>query len=199
MTGSLFSNGDLVAGLRRSLRSHDTALAQAPKLLRTILESQAWREFETPLGEVKTPSSFRAFVEADPDDGLGATMDLIDDIVGTDDADLLRALKRAKAGKPGRPRKGETPAESAVDYHSGARSDYLADALADDHPEQYEAVRSGELSINAAAVLAGIRPRRVSVRVNDPASVARSLRKHMTPEQVARLAQLLTEEERPMT
>jgi hypothetical protein len=186
MTSSLFSNGDLVAGLRRSLRSHDSALAQAPKLLRTILESQAWREFETPLGEVKRPRTFHAFVEAEPDDGLGAEISAIEAIIkSTRDPDLLRRWREAERVGQGRRADLEPDSESESGYLDSDTADYRAERLARDHPEQYAAVKNGELSINAAAILAGVAPKRVSVRVDDPASVARSLRKHMTPEQVA--------------
>ena len=69
------------------------------------------------------------------------------------------------------------------------QSEYLAERLARDHPDQYERVRSGELSVNAAAVLAGIRPRRVSVRTDDAASAAESLHRNMANEVFVELAE----------
>jgi hypothetical protein len=81
----------------------------------------------------------------------------------------------------------EPPAESARGYESSQRSDYTADRLHREAPDQYEAVRSGEKSLNAAAVEAGIRPRRLSVRLDDPLSIARSLHRNMPPEDFADL------------
>lgn len=84
----LFAPGDLIVDLRRSLRSHNTAISQAPKLLRVLLETEAWRDFQTALGEHVHHDRFQAFVEATPDEGLGAEMELIERLVGTHDPDL---------------------------------------------------------------------------------------------------------------
>lgn len=77
---------------------------------------------------------------------------------------------------------------------NGTQTEYLAQRLAQQHPEQYQRVKAGELSINAAAVLAGIRPRRVSVSVDDPEAAARSLRRNMSAEALAALAASLAAE-----
>lgn len=63
-----------------------------------------------------------------------------------------------------------------------------------DRPDLAQAVAEGQLSANAAAIEAGFRRRKVSVPVDDPQSVLRTLRKHMTPEQLVELARLLTDE-----
>jgi hypothetical protein len=194
MNDLLFSPDDVIADLRRSLRSHNTTIQQAPRLLRVILETGAWRDFHTALGEPVHHDRFHQFVETDPDDGLGVDMALIDRIVGTKDPDLLRMLRAAKAGKRGRPRRSPSPGNSVDSTPfsgKGHSSDLTADRLAREAPEQYAAVKSGELSINAAAVAAGIRSHRISVRTDDPASVARSLRKHLSPGQLAELRRLL--------
>lgn len=68
---------------------------------------------------------------------------------------------------------------------------YYTARLARDHPTEYKRVLTGELSVNAAAVMAGIRPWRISVEVNKPVAVARSLRRHMTPSQLNELRTLL--------
>lgn len=67
----------------------------------------------------------------------------------------------------------------------------VAARLSRDDPEIAARVDSGELTINAAAVLAGIRPHRISVRLDKPDSIAQSLRRHLTPDQIARLIALL--------
>jgi hypothetical protein len=98
---------------------------------------------------------------------------MIERIVGTADPDLLRMLKAAEAvGQGHRSDLDELPRESqGSDYGS----DYTAERLAREAPEQYEAVKKGELSLHAAAVRAGIRRRRISVPVDDPVSIANSL------------------------
>jgi hypothetical protein len=156
----------------------------APKLLRVLLETEAWRDFRTALGEHVHHDRFQAFVEATPDEALGAEMELIERLVGTHDPDLLVLLHEAQKvgrGSAGRGRPSVGRDESSPPTHGNADSGYLADRLARDAPEQYERVRAGDLSINAAAVAAGIRPRRVSVCTDDAASAARSLHRNMPP------------------
>lgn len=59
-----------------------------------------------------------------------------------------------------------------------------------------EKVVNGEISPNAAARQAGIRHHYLQVRADDAASAARTLRKYMSPDQLAELARLLTDESR---
>lgn len=191
MTDRLRANANLVDSLGSATRHGGSALADAPALLRRVLEEEAWREFVTQRGDLVEHRSFSSFVTTPPLKGLGVDMALIERLVGTSDLDLLRLLRAAKAGKPGRPRDGLIGEESTPISGKGQSSDLTAQRLARQAPEQYAAVQSGELSINAAAVLAGIRPRRISVRLDAPDSIARSLRKHLTPDQVAELRALL--------
>jgi len=77
----------------------------------------------------------------------------------------------------------------------GTSADYLTRRIARDHPEIFRRMQDGEFrSARAAALEAGIVPRTQTVRIDDPASVARTLRRYMTPAQLAELSQLLTEE-----
>lgn len=186
VTDRLRANAHLVDSLGSAARHGGSALADAPVLLRRVLQEEAWREFVTQRGDHVRHARFSDFVTTAPLKGLGADMALIERIVGTHDPDLLVMLREAEKVGPG----NSKPLDSNG-LERGEGSKYTAARLARDAPEQYAAVRSGDLTINAAAVLAGIRPRRVSVRTDDPASVARSLRKHMTPSQVAQVAQLL--------
>lgn len=175
------ANAVLVDALGSALRRGDNALGAIPGLLKRILAEEAWREFITQRGEMVQHERFADFVTTPPLRGLGASMDLIDRIVGTSDPDLLRMLREAKKGKPGRPKKGEEKAMESIGISRGT-ADHEADRLAREAPEEYEAVRRGEKTIHAAAVAAGIRPRRISIRLDDPASAVRSIRNNATPE-----------------
>lgn len=79
-------------------------------------------------------------------------MSLIERIVGVDDPDLLRLLREAKKGKPGRPKAGEIKGDSPSVSDDSTSKD--ADRLARDAPAEYEAVKRGEKTIHAAAVAA---------------------------------------------
>lgn len=98
------------------------------------------------------------------------SVELIDRVVGTDDPELLRMLRSAKKVGSGH----EKPSDSEG-LAEGDVSDYMATRLARDHPEQYAAVVAGQLTLHAAAVAAGIRRRRISVRTDDVASLVDSL------------------------
>jgi len=175
------ANAVLVDALGSSLRYGGNALEAVPDLLKKLLAEEAWREFVTKRGELVRHERFADFVTTPPLKGLGASMELIDRIVGTSDPDLLRMLREAKKGKPGRPRKGEEKGSDS-DPISKDGADAAADRLAREAPEEYEAVRRGEMTIHAAAVAAGIRKRRISIRLDDPASAIRSIRNNASPE-----------------
>lgn len=197
MTNTLVRNGQLVRHTEVALRTGNESLGNVPALLRTLLEEQAWRDFALPSGEEVKHARFGDFVTANPPRGLGADLTLVERIVGTNDPDLLRMLKAAKKGQQGRRTDLSPPGESPVGAEPwGQASAVTADRLARDAPEQYEQVRAGQRSINAAAVEAGIRPRRVSIRVDDASSAARTLRTHMTSETLVELAEMLKEDKR---
>lgn len=203
VTDNLIRNAHLVDALGSSLRRGDHALGTVPALLKQILEKDAWREFETSRGERVRHERFADFVTTPPLKGLGADVDLIDRIVGTADPDLLRLLRDAKKGKPGRPLKGLDPlgelkginGEESTPISKGEDTALTAQRLAAQAPEEYEAVKRGDRTIHAAAVRAGFRRRRIPVRLDSPESAAQTLRKHMSADALARLARLLTEDD----
>lgn len=181
MTDPLKHRASVIDSLGSSLRRGGASLETVPGLLKRVLQEEAWREFETSRGDVVRHERFADFVTTPPLKGLGASMELIDRVVGTDDPDLLRLLREAKKGKPGRPRKGEEKADESSMF-SRDRDAEDAERLARDAPDEYKAVKRGEKTIHAAAVAAGIRKRRISIRLDDPASAIRSIRNNASPE-----------------
>jgi hypothetical protein len=201
MSDQLRGNALVNDALGSALRNGGNALGTVPALLKRVLADGSWREFVTKRDEHVQHGRFADFVTMPPLKGLGADMALIDRIVGTDDPDLLRMLREAQVGKRGRPHtldktdvnNGESPVISSVLGDDSTSRD--VDRLARQAPEEYAAVRRGEKSVNAAAISAGIRKRRIPVRLDSPESAAETLRKHMPPEGRRRLAELLTEED----
>ena len=190
-------NGQIVNDLYGALREHESGWQQAPKLLKRILQEGAWLRYKDRLDAVHEPRSWQEFVEAAPFDGLGTTMDVVDRIVGSGDPDLLRLLRDAKKVGRGRRTDLEPGSESEPGSINSERADYRAQRLARDHPDEYAAVERGEKSINRAAVDAGITRKRITVRLDDPASAARTLRAHMDPALIAELVALLISEDAP--
>jgi len=162
-----------------------------PGLLKRVLIEDAWREFVTRRGESVHHERFSSFVTMPPLGGLGADDSLIDRIIGTGDPELLRLLREARKGQPGRPSKGTEKPVDSMGFSYGEDSSQTADRLAREAPEEYEAVRRGEKTIHAAAISAGIRRRRIPVRLDSPESANETLRKHMPPDTRRALARLL--------
>jgi hypothetical protein len=193
----LRARGSLVNALSSALDRGNHGLENVPGLLKRILADESWREFETARGEHVTHDRFESFVSEPPLRGLGATTAVIDRIIGTGDPDLLRMLREARKVGPGHRSDLRPPIESIGGSLNSGRADAAADRLARDAPEEYAAVQRGEKSINAAAISAGIRRRRIAVRLDSAESAAETLRKHMPPAEIARLRDLLAESSAP--
>lgn len=100
--------------------------------------------------------------------------------------------------KDGRPRGGENLNSIKVTEGGaiGGNSAYLMRRIARDRPDILDRACAGEFpSAHAAAIEAGIAPRTQTIRIDDPESVARTLRKHMPREALRRLAELLAAED----
>lgn len=184
------ARGSLVDALSSALDRGSHGIQSVPGLLKQILEDDSWREFETARGDSVEHQRFSDFVTTPPLKGLGTSMETITRIVGTSDPELLNLLRRANRGQPGRPK---TSGDSPPIRHGGGDSDYLAQRLEQDAPSEYEAVLRGERTINAAAVRAGMRPKRATVRMDSAESAAETLRRNMAPGQIAALVKLLLE------
>jgi hypothetical protein len=190
------ANYVLVESLESSIQRGGHALADVPGLLKRVLIEDAWREFVTRRGELVRHERFLSFVTTPPLGGLGATDELLDRIVA-DDSEARQLLKRARlGGRGGRPGATETVNDSCtVSYrdHRNITTDDL-DRLEREAPDEYASVRRGEKTVNAAAISAGIRRRRIPVRLDSPESAAETLRKHMPPDTRRALARLLIDD-----
>lgn len=183
----LFGNDDLIRSLRSALQDREHALKSTPGLLLRTLETEAWRDFHTPLKEHVTHDRFEDFVTADPFDGLGITMDLVR-ALAKEEPELQRKLREAvpRAERVGRPSEKHCDTNIKPDT-----TEHVVARLKRDDPELAERVVSGEITPNAAARIKGWRKPRVVV--TNPESVARKLREHFTPQELDELRRLLEE------
>ena len=82
------------------------------------------------------------------------------------------------------------------DGHGGTGAEYLMRRIARDRPDILDRTAAGEFpSIRAAAIEAGVTPRTQNIRIDDPESIARTLRRYMKPDALTLLAALLSEPE----
>lgn len=197
MTGDpLRGNWHMVNSLRSALHKGEHGLSTVPGLIKRVLAEESWREFVTERGEHVVHQRFAEFVAAQPMKGLGASVELIRRVV-SDDPEAVDLLDRALQNPVGRHhdsddiRISQSVSQSSKD--AGTSRDYALRRLRADAPELHGEVLAGNLSAHRAMVKAGFRPHTFTVRP-DPASAARALRKHLTPEQRTELARLLTDE-----
>lgn len=184
-------NAVLVEALGSALRRGGNALEDVPDLLKRVLEEESWREFVTPRGELVQHARFVDFVTTPPTRGIGASVDLVRRIVGNDTG-ALDLLDRALENPTGRP-------PASVDISNASRPTGTTQAaslrrLRKDAPSLHSEVLAGRLSAHAAMVQAGFRPKTISVPVSRPESIAAALRKHLGPDDLARLIRLLLDE-----
>ncbi len=198
MPAPLKHNASLVDALGSSLRKGDHALGTVPALLRQVLEGDAWRDFETSRGEHVEHRRFADFVTAPPLKGLGTTVDLVRRIVA-DDVVVLDLLDQALQSPHGGDRKSGEIKADVINLDSGSvpdgtSKDYALRRLRKDRPDLHGDVLAGRLSAHAAMVAAGFRRKTQTIRLDNPASAAQSLRKHMAADARMELARLLAED-----
>lgn len=172
-------------------------MSALPGLVRRLRDEDAWREFVGPDGKVVRHETFAEFVSGAPPKGLGGRSSQLIALCGTDEelaqwvrSQLLASVPEAlPVGTPGHGTK-----ESGTHNTSATRDNAAIVArLKRDDPELAEQVVRGETTANAAARAKGWRKPRIVV--SSPERTAQSLRKHMNPDALARLARLLTEDD----
>lgn len=192
----LKSNATIVDALGSSLRSGGNALGTVPDLLKRVLKEEMWREFVTQRGEHVLHERFVDFIVARPLRGIGASVDLVRRIV-EDDPEVLDLLDQALRGKHGGDRKTSKKDNITLDRPSsptGTSREYALRKLRVSAPELHAEVIAGNITAHAAMVEAGFRKRQVTVVVDEPSSVAKTLKKSMSPEALAELIDLLKAE-----
>lgn len=179
---------ELIAEVSKALRYN---LSDIGHKVCALIDSEAWREFETPNGKTVKHDSFLSFVEAEGLEGLGISMKRLRELC----ADYPPAIERINDLVPELGAHGGDRTEQERNTRLISRSDTVDRVLARlkrDHPELAELVIAGELSANAAAVQAGFRTRYFSVP-HDPERAADSLRKRFTGHEIDLLVKYLTE------
>lgn len=217
--GQLRARATMINALSASLDNGASGLASVPGLLRQVLQDQAWRHFTTMRDEDVRHDSFSAFITTPPLKGLGASEELIRRLVA-DDIALLDLLDRQLARPAGRPTGRALPLDAPpappsqndhgqeiVDnIHNSDIPDARPDGtsrtaglrkLRKHAPHLLPQVTAGQMSVNKALIEAGLRERTVTVPVSAPEKAAQALRRHLPPDQLARLAKLLSAPERP--
>lgn len=176
----IFGNDDLIQSLRKSLATREHSVKAFPGLLRRTIETGAWRAFKTPLGELVTHQHFAAFLTSEPFNGLGISVDYAEQIVRHDKAVLEQLTHALQDGRQGR-RTDLVDNIHEVERPTGTSETAALRRLRKDRPDLLEKVIARELSAHAAAVAAGFRPRTITIRADNPTSIAATLRRLLDP------------------
>ena len=185
---SALSNDEKVQLLIKQMGDSAYNLDEARGYLRMVIEKGSWKSFTTPNGNLVEHKRFADFVTDVPWRGLGSSVQDLLTLAG-DDAGLklrLASAVRMKQGertdlgnnipKVGRP-EGTSEAKALL-------------RLEKDRPDLLAQVEAKKMSAHKAMVEAGFRPRTFTVRA-DPESAAQTIKKQLTPEQIAQLKEML--------
>ena len=185
-----------VSALSSALQMGESGLEDVPDLLAQVLADELWREFPRPRGGPARHEDFTAFVTTPPTEGLGASVELIKRLVAGHEveADLKRVLDGEQPLADYGTNRHTPRGDIVTSSERGNAEDYTRRRLARDHPDLYAQVLDGDLSANAAAIQAGFRRPTATVRLDDPARTAATLREKLTPQHRRQLAALLLED-----
>lgn len=172
----------LVELLSGCLSRGESALGNAPGLLKKVLQKEAWRSRTIrKTGQEVVFTRFEDFVTTRPLEGLGASMALVKRIV-RDDPEALDLLDRATVAPAHVHREADNVRVSAVEPEHGNARQYALRKLRKDAPEVHARVLAGELSAHAGMIEAGFRKKATALD-----QVLRLLGK-LTPEELEDVA-----------
>ncbi len=176
---NLVDNGAIVAALGSAVSHGNENVAQIPALLVQIIDDDRWRHFITKMGEEVTYARFEDFAATPPTAGLGIKVGVLKRLVDGDSV-AVDALDRVMPGEPGR-RTDLVDNINEVDRPTGTSEAATVRRLRKDRPDLHAQYLAHELSANAAAILAGFRPKTFTVRADRPESIAATLRRQLDP------------------
>jgi hypothetical protein len=190
-------NWPAVAALSSAIHFGGSGLSDVPVLIERVINDGSWKIFQNELSaDPFENETFEEFVTSDPMKGLGASRELVVRLVKGTPAELL--VRDALKGRPSPGSAGTNQGNNVTPVGrttvTGNRRDYTLDRLQRDAPELFEAVKRKELSSNAAAIKAGFRPKTFTVRADKPESIAATLRRQLSPEVLALVAKMLSED-----
>lgn len=189
MTISDREAGVVITHLSRALLDGTRDLGTVPALVVRIVKDKLWRQWVDPTsGRQYGPfQSFEHFVTTSAaEGGLGILVKQLQDLCRSDPA-ALAAIEEATDPVPGK----HHPHDNIMRSEQGTSSTYALRRLRKDRPDLHERVLAKELTSHAAMLEAGFRHKTITVRLNDPASAARALKRHMTKDDLAKLRDLL--------
>lgn len=201
------SNGQLNRALYWAI-VHGKSIENIPSLVKQIIQNESWKSFLIEdTGEIKSCKSFAEYVTKPVPDGLGTDIDTLWRLCGNDieaQAKIDEAIQRKPGDWTPNPNgiggKSHKTIDSVsiinsnnIDRPAGTTRQYGLRRLTKSRPDLHHRVLAHEISVNAAMVEAGFRPKTITIPV-DPGRAARAIKRQFTQEQVEELVELLQDD-----
>ncbi len=175
-------NGQLVAGLMEAMLDGERSLSSIPKLVKKIISERMWEDFYIDRTKQHVnPKSFMEFVSAQPMEGLGIDLELLERIC-RDDEDAMKLIHKVTIGSHGGDRKSKNikidNVNLATPPNGNARQHALR-KLRKDRPDLHAQVLAKKLSPHAAMIEAGYRVKSMTIPA-DPTRAAQYLKRRFT-------------------
>lgn len=187
-------NGQLGRALYWAIRD-GKAIENIPGLVKRVIENQCWRCLlieET--GEVKEFSSFVEYVTTSPPEGLGTEIDTLWRLC-QDDIEAQAMIDEATKRSPGKTWDSRNNNVSIVNNNPDRPVGNTRQAglrrIAKSRPDLHTRILAHEISVNAAMVEAGFRPKTLTIPV-DPERAALAIKRQFDRDQISQLVRLLT-------
>lgn len=189
--------GSVVRQAAIFLQNGNADLTVMPELITRIVDEGMWKQRAIPEEGWRLSrefASFEEFVTASPWEGLGTTVEMLQDICHRDPK-ALSAITEATRRRHGGDRSSKIDNIILAPTPDGTSRATALRRLRKDRPDLHERVLRKELTPHAAMIEAGFRSKTITVPTTIPERVAAALRKHMSPEDLAKLVQLLSGEQ----
>jgi hypothetical protein len=133
-------------------------LNKAPEILKRVIKTKAWKKWRW-MGRDFSSPSLGVYLTSHPPEGIGVKLPIVEKLI-RDDPEALALFRKETTRKKGRPGKDEE--ENGYNMtinrpYRGTSKAYTLDRLSDERHDLFSRVKSGELSANAAAKVAGWR------------------------------------------
>lgn len=190
----LVENDQIVEALQHAVHSGGVGLSCVPQLVKQVIDRRCYADrVVRATGERIGFPTFQEFVVKHPPEGLGADLRLVKRICA-DDPEAMDKIDQATVGSHGGDRKSDRikRVNHPLDNEGGQdRSGKHIRRLRKDGGDLHTEVVAGRKGVTAAAIEAGIYPRRVSINLGSPDSAAATILRHADAEFVGNLADLL--------
>lgn len=188
----LRSNGETVRRLTVAV-ARTEFLHQVPGLIKRVLSAEMWRErIIAETHQYQRFERFEDFVVAAPTDGLGATVEMVRNLL-RDDLEAIDLFDRAMQKPNGTNQHSFLGVDNIHARPDGTSREAGLRRLRKTSPKLHAQVIEGKLTVNEALVKAGLRTPRISALVR-PRSIAAAILQCVDRGQLTRadVAELIT-------